>query len=121
MTNIGFNGLSLWMKKNKTPRTGQTRLAAVKAIRAEKTNEIIAAVETVSKLVDRLLKKNLVKKSEFFEDCRYQEIHLTAKAIQLVPRFSGIADENDAKFFSVLSESERCERVRLRSEWACKL
>lgn len=61
----------------------------------------------VSKLVDRLLTKGFVARSESLDDRRYQNIKLTAIAIKLVPRLAGIADENDESFFSVLSNSER--------------
>ncbi|EMY61201.1 MarR family winged helix-turn-helix transcriptional regulator [Leptospira terpstrae] len=61
----------------------------------------------VSKLIDRLLHKGLVTRTEATEDRRYQDIRLTAKAIRLVPKLSLIADENDAVFFSLLSSSER--------------
>lgn len=61
----------------------------------------------VSKLIDRLLHKGLVTRTEATEDRRYQDIRLTAKAIKLVPKLSLIADENDEVFFSPLSSSER--------------
>lgn len=61
----------------------------------------------VSKLIDRLLKKGLVSRTESSGDRRYQEIKLTLSAIKLIPKLAGIADENDAIFFSCLSRSER--------------
>ncbi len=61
----------------------------------------------VSKLIERLLIKKLVVRSESTEDRRYQEIALSAKAIELVPKLASIADGNDERFFSVLTESER--------------
>jgi DNA-binding MarR family transcriptional regulator len=61
----------------------------------------------VSKLIDRLLHKGLVTRTESSEDRRYQEIKLTAIAIKLVPKLAQIADENDEKFFSALSQAER--------------
>jgi DNA-binding MarR family transcriptional regulator len=61
----------------------------------------------ISKLIDRLLIKDLVVRSESSEDRRYQEIKLTAKAIHLVPKLAAIADENDKSFFSALTSSER--------------
>lgn len=61
----------------------------------------------VSKLIDRLLNKELVTRSESAGDRRYQEIRLTAAALKLVPKLASIADENDEGFFSVLTESER--------------
>jgi len=61
----------------------------------------------VSKLIDRLLAKGLVRRSESSEDRRYQEIVLTTKAIKLIPKLTSIADENDESFFSVLPDNEK--------------
>jgi len=61
----------------------------------------------VSKLIDRLLQKGFVARAESTTDRRYQEIKLTAVAKKLVPKLARIADENDDRFFSVLSDSER--------------
>ena len=61
----------------------------------------------VSKLIDRLLHKGLVTRTEAFGDRRYQEIKLTTNAIKLVPKLARIADENDETFFSVLAPSEQ--------------
>lgn len=61
----------------------------------------------VSKLIDRLLNKDLVIREEASEDRRYQEIKLTPKAKKLVPKLSEIADENDSSFFSLLSMAEK--------------
>ena len=61
----------------------------------------------VSKLIDRLLHKGLVTRTESSGDRRYQEIKLTAKAINFVPKLAKLADENDEIFFSILSKSEQ--------------
>jgi MarR family transcriptional regulator, transcriptional regulator for hemolysin len=61
----------------------------------------------VSKLIERLLQKGLVTRAEAAGDRRYQEIKLTAAARKLLPKLASIADENDEKFFSVLTVSER--------------
>jgi DNA-binding MarR family transcriptional regulator len=61
----------------------------------------------VSKLIDRLLHKDLVTRTGAVGDRRYQEIKLTTSAIRLVPKLASIADENDASFFFMLSQSER--------------
>jgi DNA-binding MarR family transcriptional regulator len=71
---------------------------------AEKTGLTRGAV---SKLINRLLDKGLVSRTESAADRRYQEIKLTPAAIKLVPKLAKIADENDEIFFSVLTESER--------------
>lgn len=61
----------------------------------------------VSKLIDRLLHKGHVTRAEATGDRRYQDIRLTPKAAKLIPKLSKIADENDATFFSELSQTER--------------
>ena len=61
----------------------------------------------VSKLIERLVNKNLVIRTEAAGDRRYQDIKLTAEALKLVPKLARIADENDEAFFSVLSKGER--------------
>ena len=61
----------------------------------------------VSKLIDRLLAKKLVARSESSTDRRYQEVQLTAVAKKLIPKLAKIADENDEYFFSILSDSEK--------------
>ena len=61
----------------------------------------------VSKLIDRLLRKGFVTRTESSADRRYQEIKLTAAAVKLVPKLANIADENDEHFFSILPQAER--------------
>ena len=61
----------------------------------------------VSKLIDRLLHKGLVTRTEYSGDRRYQEIKLTTNAIKIVPKLAKLADENDESFFSILSKSEQ--------------
>jgi DNA-binding MarR family transcriptional regulator len=61
----------------------------------------------ISKLVDRLLAKNLLTREEDGDDRRYQVIALTERGRQLVPKLAAKADENDAEFFSSLSKGER--------------
>lgn len=67
----------------------------------------------VSKLVERVTKKNLVVRTESKTDRRYQEIKLTAKANRLVPKLTRLAQENDEAFFSCLTPSEKKTLVRL--------
>lgn len=61
----------------------------------------------VSKLIDRLVYKELVIRTEFVGDRRYQEVKLNPNAIKLVPKLASIADQNDETFFSPLSPLER--------------
>lgn len=61
----------------------------------------------VSKLVDRLLHKGLVSRTEATGDRRFQDVGLTAAGRRLVPKLAAIADRNDEEFFSALAEDER--------------
>jgi DNA-binding MarR family transcriptional regulator len=61
----------------------------------------------VSKLIDRLVLKNLVSRTEASGDRRFQDIKLTSAARALVPKLARIADQNDEAFFSELSAEER--------------
>ena len=60
----------------------------------------------ISKLITRLLEKNLVNRTESTDDRRYQEVKLTTKAISLVPKLASLADQNDQEFFSALTKAE---------------
>jgi DNA-binding MarR family transcriptional regulator len=61
----------------------------------------------VSKLVDRLFHKKLLTRVERDDDRRYQTIALTEMGRKLVPKLAAQADENDAEFFSALTQQER--------------
>lgn len=60
-----------------------------------------------SKLIDRLVTKNLMSRQENASDRRYQDIALTPAGRRLVPTLAAIADRNDEEFFSALSGKER--------------
>lgn len=72
----------------------------------------------VSKLIDRLVHKKLVLRSEAKTDRRYQEIKLQACANEIVPKLATIADENDHYFFSVLSSKEQNQLKQLLAKLA---
>jgi len=61
----------------------------------------------ITKIVDRLLAKNLVTRRGSVGDRRYQEIALTAAGRRLVPTLAALADQNDEEFFHPLSKKER--------------
>jgi DNA-binding MarR family transcriptional regulator len=60
-----------------------------------------------SKLVDRLLAKDLLTRQERSDDRRFQNIALTRAGRQLVPKLAAIADQNDEEFFQPLTTRER--------------
>lgn len=74
----------------------------------------------VSKLVDRLLEKKLVTRTESTTDRRYQEIQLTREAKNLVPKLAALADENDSQFFAGLTVTEKKTLTQLLQKVAEK-
>lgn len=68
---------------------------------------------TISKLVDRLLEKGLVKKTPDRKDRRAQRVSLTARGRRLVPILAQLADENDAEMFGHLTEQTRADLIEL--------
>lgn len=72
----------------------------------------------ISKLISRLLEKELVTRKESADDRRYQDIKLTTKAITLIPRLAQLADENDDEYFSGLSKAERNQLIGLLKKLA---
>jgi len=69
----------------------------------------------ISKLVDRLIAKDLLARTYADDDRRYQSLALTPAGHKLVPKLAAIADENDKAFFDTLSKKER---ARLRDTLA---
>jgi DNA-binding MarR family transcriptional regulator len=61
----------------------------------------------VSKLVDRLVGKGLITRSDRTDDRRFQSIALTAAGRRLIPQLAKLADQNDEEFFGPLSTKER--------------
>jgi DNA-binding MarR family transcriptional regulator len=61
----------------------------------------------VSKLVDRLVGKELVTRQDRSDDRRFQDIALAAAGRRMVPSLAALADRNDEEFFSPLSARER--------------
>ena len=76
-------------------------------------DEIKMTRGAISKLVDRLLAKDLVTRTASKEDRRCQDIALTPKGRALVPRLAALADVNDREFFGVLSAGERATLERI--------
>ena len=65
----------------------------------------------VSKLVDRLVGKELVARRERSDDRRFQSIALTAAARKLIPHLAALADQNDEEFFHTLTAGERAALI----------
>ncbi len=60
----------------------------------------------ISKLIERLCRKELVSRSSVEGDRRYQTVELTAAGKRLVPVLARLADENDREFFGHLQPEE---------------
>lgn len=74
------------------------------SILAERTGMTRGAA---SKLVDRLVAKQLVSREGRTDDRRFQTIALPPAGLRLVPKLGFIADQNDEEFFAPLSKGER--------------
>jgi DNA-binding MarR family transcriptional regulator len=61
----------------------------------------------ITRLADRLIAKELVRREASEADGRAQTLRLTAKGEHLVPRLAALADQNDAESFAQLSAEER--------------
>lgn len=61
----------------------------------------------MSKLIERLVQKDLVSRAEATHDRRFQDVRLTSAGRILVPKLAAIADQNDNEFFSQLPVGER--------------
>ena len=70
----------------------------------------------ISKLVDRVVAKKLVKCTVEKGDRRYQSLVLTPAGRKLVPTHAALADRNDAEFFNHLSEKQRHDLIELLKE-----
>lgn len=67
----------------------------------------------VSKLIDRLIRKNFIVRAEFAGDRRFQEIRLTPAGKKIVPKLATLADQNDDHFFGGLSVSEKSTLTKI--------
>ncbi|QDT52009.1 HTH-type transcriptional repressor NicR [Caulifigura coniformis] len=65
----------------------------------------------VSKLVERLVRKQLVERLASRDDRRFQTVGLTADGRKLVPVLARLADRNDHEFFGQLSAADRRKLV----------
>lgn len=67
----------------------------------------------ISRLLDRLVQRDLVQRKADPEDARAQIISLTPKGRMLVPRLAAMADANDAEYFAHLSSTDRNHLMRI--------
>lgn len=67
----------------------------------------------ISKLADRLVDKTLVARTDSRDDKRAHSLSLTAAGRAKVPVLAGLADQNDAAFFGVLTTEEHATLRRI--------
>lgn len=89
-----------WIVLREIYKTGKTSPGAV-------AQNLGLTKGAVSKLIDRLLRKNLVVREESTKDRRFREIKLTNQGKRLVPRLARIADKNDDYFFGDLPAGKK--------------
>lgn len=66
----------------------------------------------ISKLVDRLERKQLLSRADSATDRRVQHVALTTAGQRLVPKLAQLADENDREFFGHLTERQKASLAR---------
>lgn len=92
-------------------------LRALFSTETASAGELIASLGmtkgAVSKIVDRLVTKKLVKRLADPRDARAQRLALTAAGRALVPKLAALADRNDARFFGPLSAKDRSTLLRI--------
>jgi DNA-binding MarR family transcriptional regulator len=74
----------------------------------------------ISKVIDKLVGKDLVIRTSDADDRRYQSLRLTQAGRVLTPRLAQIADENDAEYFGHLDQATRENLIQLLQEVACQ-
>jgi len=67
----------------------------------------------VSKLIDRLVSKDLILRAVTSNDRRFQSVSLTPAGAALVPELASLADANDDEFFGHLTRKERQELLKI--------
>src|ERR1700722_31193 len=67
----------------------------------------------ISKLIDRVVAKRLVKCEVEMGERRYQSLVLTSAGRKLVPILAALADQNDAEFFGQLTDQQRSGLIAL--------
>jgi DNA-binding MarR family transcriptional regulator len=72
----------------------------------------------VSKVLDKLEGKALVKRTDNPDDSRAQWLSLTREGQRLVPKLAALADRNDNHFFGCLATREQAELRRLLQKLA---
>jgi DNA-binding MarR family transcriptional regulator len=60
-----------------------------------------------SKVISKLEAKGLANRNLAKDSLREQVLYLTDKGNKLVPKLAALADENDARFFGHLTDSQR--------------
>jgi len=72
----------------------------------------------VSKLLERLLNKGLITRTEAIKDRRFQVVQLTPAATKLIPKLTKLADQNDKEHFLILTPAERKTLMELLKKTA---
>lgn len=64
---------------------------------------------SLSRMIERLVQKNLVSRTNIDKDRRSVQLSLTSTGKTLVPKLAQLADKNDESFFQILSTQKRQE------------
>lgn len=67
----------------------------------------------ISKLIERLVQKNYILKTENKQDRRFQDIKLTPIGKKIIPELALLANDHDNEFFSELNLEEKEQLLKL--------
>lgn len=67
----------------------------------------------ISKVLDKIETKGYLRRIVDSQDSRVQQLSLTPRGRQLVPKLAALADHNDVAFFGCLRSKEHTELLRL--------
>lgn len=65
----------------------------------------------VSRIIDRLADKKLLRRAENTQDARSRLVRLTAEGRALVPKLASLADANDRAFFDCLNQRQQAALI----------
>lgn len=77
------------------------------------SDQIGTDLSTTSRIVDRLIKKNLALRKPSPEDRRFITLDLSASGKKLIPKLAREADLNDSFFFDSLSKEDKGHLLRI--------
>jgi DNA-binding MarR family transcriptional regulator len=80
---------------------------------SELQQDLLIKASSITKLIDALVQKGLVKRETAQEDARIKKIYLTAEGREKEEKLCKIREETEARLLHVLTENEKKELIRM--------